>query len=125
MMNLTREEAIANHRKMWNWIADETERLERVVLKPEYFKEHNISHNDFPVHFCYCCDFDSQSLSLPLCSACPINWGVDTEIKACCNKKSSYKKWVTVVKHYSDDWKSAAKLAREIANLPERGENHQ
>ena len=125
MMKLTREEAIANHRKMWNWIADETERLERVVLKPEYFKEHNISHNDFPVHFCYCCDFDSQSLSLPLCSACPINWGVDTEIKACCNKKSSYKKWVTVVKHYSDDWKSAAKLAREIANLPERGDNHQ
>lgn len=121
-MQLTREEAIANHRKMWNWIADETERLERVVLKPEYFKEHNISHNDFPMHFCYCCSFDLTYWSLPLCGACPINWGVNTEMQACCNKKSPYKKWRIVVNHYSHDWESAAKLAREIANLPERKE---
>ena len=125
MMKLTREEAIANHRKMWNWIADETERLERVVLKPEYFKEHSISHNDFPVRFCYCCSFDLTYYSLPLCGACPINWGVDTEMNACCNKKSPYEKWDIIVKYYPNDWKSAAKLAREIANLPERGDNHQ
>ena len=124
-MQLTREEAIANHRKMWNWIADETERLERVVLKPEYFKEHNISHNYFPLHFCYCCSFDLKEWSLLLCGACPVNWGVNTEMRACLNKKSPYAKWVTVVKYYSDDWKSAAKLAREIATLPERGDNHQ
>ena len=121
-MQLTREEAIANHRKMWNWIADETERLKRVVLKPEYFKEHNISHNEVPRFSCYCCGFDLHCWSLPLCGACPIIWGVNTEMYACLNEKSPYKKWNIVVKRYSDDWESAAKLAREIANLPERKE---
>lgn len=125
MMKLTREEAIANHRKMWNWIADETERLERVVLKPEYFKKHSISNNDIPLHFCYCCSFDLHFWHLPLCGACPINWGVNVELKSCCDKKTPYKKWGIIVHHYPFDWKSAAKLAREIANLPERGDNHQ
>lgn len=36
-MQLTREEAIANHRKMWNWIADETERWEDCATKSDYF----------------------------------------------------------------------------------------
>ena len=30
---MTREEAIENHRKMWNWIADETEKRKRKVKK--------------------------------------------------------------------------------------------
>ena len=125
MMKLTRAEAIANHRKMWNWIADETERLERVVLKPEYFKEHNISHNEVPLYGCYCCEFNLQFLTLPICSACPINWDVNIEAKACCYKKTPYSKWNEVVYNKYNNWKSAAKLAREIANLPERGDNHQ
>ena len=36
-MRLTREQAIAEHRKMWNWIADETEKLKRRVGEREYF----------------------------------------------------------------------------------------
>ncbi len=32
-MELTKEEAIANHRKMWNWIAEETLKQERKVEK--------------------------------------------------------------------------------------------
>ena len=121
MMKLTREEAIANHRKMWNWIADETERLERVVSKSEYFQKHSISHNEAPHNGCYCCGFDLQFRSLPLCGACPINWGVNAEIKSCSDENSPYRKWV-IAKHFFNDWKSAAKLAREIANLPERKE---
>ena len=129
-MKLTKEEAIANHRKMWNWIADETERLERIVSKAEYFQKHNISNYDIPPHSCYCCAFDLQYWALPLCGACPINWGVNTEITSCiieesafCSKKESpFRKWVTVVNYYPDDWERAAKFAREIANLPEREE---
>lgn len=33
---MTRKEAIENHRKMWNWIADETVKQQRKVLKSEY-----------------------------------------------------------------------------------------
>lgn len=125
-MKLTREEAIRKRREMWNWIADETERLERVVLKSEYFKKHSISHNEVPLHDCYCCEFDLHFLSFPLCYACPINWGVNNEMNTCCDKKTPYSKWYVVVNNYSNgwsnDWKSAAKLAREIANLPERSE---
>ena len=37
-MKLTREQAIMEHRKMWNWIADETLRLKRRVPKDNYFE---------------------------------------------------------------------------------------
>ena len=32
-MKLTKSKAVQEHRKMWDWIADETERLERIVLE--------------------------------------------------------------------------------------------
>ena len=32
-MKLTKSEAVQEHRKMWNWIADETEKQERIVLE--------------------------------------------------------------------------------------------
>ena len=32
-MKLTKSEAVREHRKMWNLIADETEKQERIVLE--------------------------------------------------------------------------------------------
>ena len=34
-MKLTKSKAVRLHRKVWNWIADETEKQERIVLEDE------------------------------------------------------------------------------------------
>lgn len=107
IMNLSREQAISRHRKMWNWIADETKRLKRKIKKYEYFKVMEI--DDIPDSKCYCCEF---LLNHPNCCAnnCIIDWGKNS---GCIG--SYYGKWI-----YTDDWQEAARLARIIANLPER-----
>lgn len=106
-MNLTRERAIAEHRKMWNWIADETEKLKRKVEKSDYFNAMGI--DDIPDNECYCCEFNVYHPDY--CDEhCIIDWGCD---KWCLN--SYFKKWL-----FTYDWQEAARLARIIANLPER-----
>lgn len=106
-MNLTREQAIAEHRKMWGWIADMTEKLKRKVEKEEYFREMGTS--DIPRMQCYCCEF---SIYYPIgCEEhCIINWGGN---RGCMN--SYFEKWL-----FTYNWKEAARLARIIANLQER-----
>lgn len=39
----SREDFLFHHRKMWNWIADQTLKLKRKVYKEEYFDEMGIS----------------------------------------------------------------------------------
>ena len=34
--DMTKQEAIENHRKMWEWIAEETQKQRRCVSKAEY-----------------------------------------------------------------------------------------
>ena len=55
MAELTREQAIAEHRKMWNWIADNLESMKMSVytLKQMYCNENewNLLHN------CFLCDY--------------------------------------------------------------------
>lgn len=106
-MNLTREQAIAGHRKMWNWIADETNRLKRKVEKSEYFNAMGI--DDIPDNRCYCCEFVIRN-QFRCKYDCIIDWG---EGIGCVD--SYYKEWLC-----ADDWKEAARIARIIANLPER-----
>lgn len=109
-MKLTREQAISEHRKMWNWIADETDRLKRRVEKEEYFREMGIL--DIPHMECYCCEFERYN---PNCCEehCIIDWG-----KGIGCADSYYIKWIFI-----DGWQQSARLARIIANLPERKEN--
>ena len=38
MEELTREEAIRRHRLMWNWLADETEKIGELITKKDAFK---------------------------------------------------------------------------------------
>lgn len=105
-MELTKEEAISEHRKMWNWIADETENHKRKVLKIEYFYENNIKI--IPLSHCYCCQYINDT-SEHCNNNCIIDWG---ESNYCLN--GDYKKWSDTC-----DWEEAARLARIIANLPE------
>lgn len=49
-----KEKSISNHRKMWNWIAEETLRLRRKVEKHEYFEHFKIPEEERPKNYLYC-----------------------------------------------------------------------
>lgn len=115
-MGITKSEAIANHRKMWNWIADETLRQERKVEKWEYFKANEIT--DIPYGECYCCEYVNNR-NCADCSDCPIDWGGKygscTDINILNNEKGLFSLWCD-----ESDYIKSAELAKRIAELPER-----
>lgn len=123
MMKLTFNEAIANHRKMWNWIADETEKRKRIITKYIYFKENDIKECN---HLCFCCQYtvDNREFARNMaeirdCRLCPIDWGVmigSYDKYQCFDHNTSYDWWCEACD--ADDWQFAAKYARHIANLP-------
>ncbi|MCH5186818.1 MAG: hypothetical protein J1F63_00340 [Oscillospiraceae bacterium] len=118
MEKMTKAEAIANHRKMWNWIADETEKRQRCVSKDEYFYTVDIANR--PHQRCYCCEYSAQNGILPFpeydCGLCPVVWPFGG---LCCtpDEDGLYDCWCRT---YGLDWQLAAELARQIAELPER-----
>ena len=105
-MNLTKTEAIENHRKMWRWLAEETEKRERKVEKKKYFEEHGIE--DTPANMCYCCEYARRSLSE--CGHCPIDW-----------PRGGCSCWLYSLWCGATDYHEAAELARQIAELPVKG----
>lgn len=121
-MMLTREEAIAEFRKMWNWIADETEKRQAIVDKQTYFRENYLEMVDSA---CWCCEYGKQLVIDDVvenkCDVCPINFGDHREgiwESPCIRDGSAFNGWI--VSSWLKAWKSAANCARQIANLPER-----
>lgn len=116
-MNLTREQAIAEHRKMWNWIADRIEMFKKVFdigeLKDLYlgiFKKMSIN----PVESCFLCEYAEKENSKrgfgKTCDYCPViradGYGCLGGLYYAVNRAKT--------------WQEQAALARQIANLPER-----
>ena len=114
-MFLTKQQAIENHRKMWNWIADESLRQKRCVDKDEAFKHFGWEY--IPKQ-CWCCEYASAKINCAYfnkCTYCPLIWGNDIS-KSC--TFSEFFKW-----QYAfdiDDLETAVEYARKIAELPER-----
>lgn len=130
MKELTKEQAIAEHRKMWRWIAEETEKRREIVYKGEYLIKY--FPDDDIYYSCFCCEYAIQKMLFEndrgskidnKCTFCPIDWGGEVNAFMCERKDLSTKNrglyflWVR-----TNDWKEAAELAREIAELPERKE---
>ena len=124
MKTLTKQEAIANHRKMWSWIADETQRQQRIVRKEEYLNAFDIK--DVLKFACYCCEYNRQCSegleNYHGCDFCPVDWGENRsdclylyDEQGECVGDGLFECW-----RFAIDWQEAAELAREIANLPER-----
>jgi hypothetical protein len=116
-MNLTKQEAIENHRKMWKWIAGETLIRKYKVLKEEYFREHNIPVYEIPLNECYCCEH-AKLIKQPWisqCEYCPIVWIKNISFYKCLYVNSPYYLWAD-----TRDYVRASKLARQIAELPEK-----
>lgn len=114
---MTKQEAIENHRKMWNWIADETLKRERKVYKSEYFAEIHGGHRINIISDCFCCQYDFECLK-GNCISCPIIFSRLDKLRLnCMSIGSPYKHWRET---YNYDYTNASIYAKIIADLPER-----
>ena len=117
-----KKEAIENHRKMWNWIADETKKREAGVTKVDYLNENSIVPDNLP-NQCYACEYATEYMhandieGARVCDYCPLAW---PEGHGCSNTDNTglYDRFGVSVA--LGDWKNSEKYARKIANLPER-----
>lgn len=135
MEGLTREEAIRRHRLMWNWLADESEKG-KLVRKKDAFKHFGWNIYD-AISLCWCCEYaenlwqiDETDEEKHLCDFCPLDWsnGKNKAIKANCStisirngceRSGLYRLWCCSI---TVDFVESSKLARIIANLPEKKE---
>lgn len=155
--NLTKEQAIAEHRKMWNWIADRLEEAEELKNDGDFksdlynilkLKRKYIEIRGFKniLCDCFCCEYEYQQKTRMddvykgYCSLCPLLWGTEDKVNiGFCEKgmdMSDFKRkynidfltpfktiglWEMANKLSAyHKYKEAAKIARQIANLPER-----
>lgn len=106
---LTRQQAVKAFRDMWTWIANKSVEKRVAALKTEYFEEHGLS----PISCdCYLCEYIKQVRGT--CDDCPIIFGEGVK---CNSPESPFQKWCDADIH---DYKRAAKLALQIAQLPEK-----
>lgn len=76
-MELTREQAIAEHRKMWQWITEHYEKnsiysLDLYTLKKEYFRR--LGYNHFYICGCsFLCEY-TRRFGVARCEKCPLDW---------------------------------------------------
>ena len=127
-MKLSREEAIENHRKMWKWIAEETLKREKIVCKEEYLEEY--FPNEDICYDCFCCEYGKQKTNSEenieeniRCKFCPLDWGSDCSTAQCMDKSyyNDNSNLFALLAKISN-WKEAAELAKQIAELRERKE---
>lgn len=136
-MKMTSEEAIKNHRDMWNWIADQYERNKSCddcemhdvdSYKEAYIKDH---FSDVSVkNNCFMCEYAKQmyrnSYHVGTCTEyhhyCLLDWG-NTEPGYMCEAECS--PYLDVVRYFKDNpFTSCENIddviarCREIANLP-------
>jgi hypothetical protein len=134
-MELTREEAIREHRKMWNWIANETKKRGCIVEKYDYFYENvkvkSIDLNDVPKCHCYLCQYGmdqllSQNFSSweaydNRCKYCPLDWGSSNMDSHMClsigGSLGLFDLWDCARR--TDNLDAAYLYAKQIAELPE------
>lgn len=114
-MNLTREKAIAEHRKMWNWIADRIEKGKNFVdideRKDQYLEKLKIQI--YPVESCFLCEYANRKKGKRYqkpCRFCPVE---NPDGDGCLGGL-----YYAVCR--AETWQEQAALARQIANLPER-----
>lgn len=128
-MKLTKEKAIEEHRKMWNWIADELEKPEILITKETVhdLKVRYCNANNWNLrNGCFCCEYDEQFAD-DRCMNCPILWGTEDMVDDyyCeCNTHEDIDGlwWESNNLAKDGEYEGASVIARQIANLPEREE---
>lgn len=124
---ISKEIAITEHRKMWEWIAHETHRTKNCATERDYFRKNNTIFNltnDEFIHAIentsFACQYCRQILPLNEdieCFYCPFEWGPDHRNYECEEKTEGiyggglHAKW----QYYTFEKKHAA-LAADVAN---------
>ena len=113
LKNWSKADYIREFRKMWNWIADETEKQEKIIDKDEYLQRRFQGYKNGDIYSdCFLCEYDDRCEKSG-CESCPIDWGSKYE-NSCDETGTAFCDWMR-----TDFWQEAAKCARKIANLPE------
>lgn len=118
LLHLSREQTIIEHRKMWNWLADQYE-AGHFVSKADYIDQTGFGEVTLN---CFCCDYDDN-----YCLDCPICWGEGLYAR-CGEDDTAFTHWYDLVDFFMttgsrityESFQLLAKYAREIANLPEK-----
>lgn len=132
-MRLTKKQAIEEHRKMWNWIAEQYHN--RDVADVRTLKQEYVEAN-FPdraiINDCFCCEYASQFTNEyeEICKYCPLEWP-STEEKFPCEitgvikdgldglVSKLYKSYL--MEHPKENTpENKSRIAKQIAELPER-----
>lgn len=127
-MKLTREQAIKEHRKMWNWLAEH----------PDMDKDDYLKLNDFEYveNECFLCHYSHQNDKKCCGEDCILDWGKTSGCIGTTFNLGLYKVYYELISllrginKNSERNKDIAKglrliisrTARAIAELPERGE---
>lgn len=131
---MTHQDAIENHRKLWNWIAERNRQIaengtgQEPVTNEKYFDEHGIPENKRPELNCYLCEHIIQKTweleTTDVCDYCPLDWTdngkVESEICTNRNKTGLHDLFSKAV--LDKDASECARLAKRIADLPDRYE---
>lgn len=129
---LSREEAIKNHREMWNLIADRIKKRKNVQhidgLKKEYIYKHN-KEAYCDCYLCqYCIDKVSEGERHERCKYCPLDWESrgDKDGFYQCLVNGDFKGYYGYARS-TRNWEKQYLFCCKIANLKEReieGENN-
>lgn len=131
-MELTKEQAIIEHRKMWNWIAEQYKSGSMddiTVLKGNYLSQYDDGKWLYITSGCFCCAYNTcerRKCGGEICEYCPVEWGSNVDSYMCCDRyEEDDRCGLYDYLHYLSTMpirnpQELAKLAKEIANLPER-----
>ena len=116
-MELTREQAINEFRRMWAWIAMETYGCRQKAQKTDYLETFGFEYIGGD---CFLCEYDwrKRKIGETECKHCPIEF-IDEggNVSVCGRPGTAYSRWLNTPWWA---WKRAVEYAWEIANLEEK-----
>lgn len=132
-MQLAKEVAIKEHRKMWNWIAEKLENMtDDIAMTVDELKEWYTKSLSLNLRCdCFCCEYTIHNREdiYMNCDKCPLVWGSEKNVEDYfCERRTIINGqtlqrglWLTCnVLSKEGKYAEAAKLARIIAELPEK-----
>lgn len=134
-MKLTREQAIAEHRRMWLWISRQImkdyveNRMVRTIYSYKCVYLDEVYPNERILSKCFCCEYVTQH-GIKCCKDCPLYWN-DKHTALTCDDftEHGYYNVITDIVSYSvegyafvtlEEAKRAARMAYKIAMLDEK-----
>ena len=121
-MELTREQAITEHRKMWRWVAEQYKNecnIDPYQLKKIYLLKNGYDDSFLIQSRCFLCEY-VRELRYGGCNSCPLIWGIAENCMETSDGHGGLYRQLIDCYYFNHDIKKCAQLARQIAELPEK-----